>query len=78
MRLLIVEDDREAASYLVKGLTECGHVVDHAADGDGAVGKFHERLAAKFAPALKGVESATGCQRFQTSVPRKYLLRRID
>ena len=34
MRLLIVEDDREAASYLVKGLTECGHVVDHAADGD--------------------------------------------
>lgn len=34
MRLLIVEDDRETASYLVKGLTECGHVVDHAADGD--------------------------------------------
>ncbi|MEM7208923.1 MAG: response regulator transcription factor [Pseudomonadota bacterium] len=34
MRLLIVEDDKDAASYLVKGLTECGHVTDHAADGD--------------------------------------------
>ncbi|HUG61869.1 MAG TPA: response regulator transcription factor [Methylomirabilota bacterium] len=34
MRVLIVEDDREAASYLVKALGEAGHVVDHAADGD--------------------------------------------
>jgi two-component system OmpR family response regulator len=33
MRLLIVEDDRDAAAYLVKGLKESGHVVDHAADG---------------------------------------------
>ncbi|NWG46778.1 MAG: response regulator transcription factor [Alphaproteobacteria bacterium] len=36
MRILVVEDDREAAAYLVKGLKEHGHVVDHA--GDGAVG----------------------------------------
>lgn len=33
MRLLIVEDDRDAAAYLVKGLKESGHVVDHAKDG---------------------------------------------
>ena len=33
MRLLIVEDDRDAAAYLVKGLKESGHVVDHANDG---------------------------------------------
>jgi two-component system, OmpR family, response regulator len=33
MRLLVVEDDREAAAYLVKGLKESGHVVDHARDG---------------------------------------------
>ena len=33
MRLLIVDDDRDAAAYLVKGLKESGHVVDHAADG---------------------------------------------
>lgn len=34
MRILIVEDDREAASYLVKALKEAGHVVDQANDGD--------------------------------------------
>lgn len=33
MKLLIVEDDREAAAYVVKAFTEAGHVADHAADG---------------------------------------------
>jgi two-component system OmpR family response regulator len=34
MRLLIIEDDRQAATYLLKGLRESGHLPDHAADGD--------------------------------------------
>ena len=33
MRILIIEDDGEAAAYLVKGLAECGYTADHAADG---------------------------------------------
>ncbi|WP_306225969.1 response regulator transcription factor [Bosea beijingensis] len=33
MRLLIVEDDAEAAAYLTKAFREVGHVADHAADG---------------------------------------------
>lgn len=33
MHVLLIEDDQVAAAYLVKGLTESGHVVDHAADG---------------------------------------------
>lgn len=33
MRLLIVEDDAEAAAYLVKAFREAGHVADHAPDG---------------------------------------------
>jgi two-component system OmpR family response regulator len=33
MRLLIIEDDREAAGWLIKGLKEAGHVADHAVDG---------------------------------------------
>lgn len=38
MRILVIEDDREAAAYLVKGLGESGYVVDHAADGrDGLI-----------------------------------------
>jgi two-component system OmpR family response regulator len=34
MRILVIEDDRQAASYLVKALTEAGHVADQAFDGD--------------------------------------------
>ena len=33
MRILIVEDDRESAGYVIKGLRESGHVADHAANG---------------------------------------------
>jgi two-component system, OmpR family, response regulator len=33
MRVLVVEDDFQVAAYLVKGLKEQGHNVDHAADG---------------------------------------------
>lgn len=34
MRILIVEDDRDAADYLVKAFREVGHVADQAFDGE--------------------------------------------
>jgi two-component system OmpR family response regulator len=34
MRLLIIEDDRDAADYLVKAFREVGHVADHSSDGE--------------------------------------------
>lgn len=34
MRLLIVEDDRESADYLVKAFREVGHIAEHAGDGE--------------------------------------------
>ena len=34
MRILLIEDDREAAAYLSKALREAGHIADHAADGE--------------------------------------------
>jgi two-component system, OmpR family, response regulator len=34
VRLLIVEDDDRTGSYLARGLTESGHIVDRAADGE--------------------------------------------
>src|SRR5262249_1870398 len=34
MRLLIVEDDRDAADSRVKAFREVGHVADHAGDGE--------------------------------------------
>jgi two-component system, OmpR family, response regulator len=33
MKVLVIEDDREAASYIGKGLSESGYVVDYAAEG---------------------------------------------
>ena len=34
MRLLIVEDDRDAADYIARAFREVGHVVDQAPDGE--------------------------------------------
>jgi len=39
MHILIIEDDKDAASYMVKGLTESGHLVEHAADGKSGLGQ---------------------------------------
>lgn len=33
MRILVIEDDRDTAAYIVKGLKESGHSVDHAENG---------------------------------------------
>ena len=34
MRILVIEDDKETASYMVKGLSEHGHVADHVRDAE--------------------------------------------
>jgi two-component system, OmpR family, response regulator len=44
MRLLIIEDDKEAAAFLAKGLKEMGHVVDVAHDGDTGFGMASEAV----------------------------------
>ncbi len=33
MRILIIEDDKEASAYLIKAFREQGHLADHALDG---------------------------------------------
>lgn len=38
MRILLIEDDQEAAGYLVRALKESGHVTDHAVDGEDGLG----------------------------------------
>ena len=34
MRILVIEDDRDAADYIVRAFREVGHVADHAVDGE--------------------------------------------
>jgi two-component system OmpR family response regulator len=60
MRLLVIEDDSRAARYLVRGLTESGHVVDHAADGETGLalaleGLYDALIVDRRLPALDGL-----------------------
>lgn len=60
MHILLIEDDRQAAEYLIKGLGECGHVVDHAADGDDGLhlaitGKYEVIVADRLLPKRDGL-----------------------
>jgi two-component system OmpR family response regulator len=60
MHLLLIEDDRDAAGYLVKALTESGYRVDHAADGrEGlilATGHQHDIIVAdRMLPHIDGL-----------------------
>lgn len=42
MRLLVIEDDAAIARFLIRGLREEGHTVDHAADGEEGLFKAQE------------------------------------
>jgi two-component system OmpR family response regulator len=60
MRILVIEDDMEAASYMLKGLRESGHVVEHAADGkDGlymaAAGSYDVMIVDRMLPGVDGL-----------------------
>jgi len=59
MRVLIVEDDIEAASFIVKALTEAGYVVDHAENGAAALeiasDVFDVMIVDRMMPKLDGL-----------------------
>lgn len=60
MRILVIEDDDEAAAYLLKGLSESGHQVDLAADGRRGLehatsGEFDALVIDRMLPELDGL-----------------------
>jgi two-component system OmpR family response regulator len=60
MHILLIEDDVRAAGYLLKGLGESGHVVDHAADGDSGLdlaltGDYDVIVADRMLPGRDGL-----------------------
>jgi two-component system, OmpR family, response regulator len=61
MRILAVEDDREQAAWLAKGLRESGHIVDVAHDGEAglelALAATHDiMIVDRMLPKLEGLE----------------------
>ena len=60
MRVLLIEDDRRAAGYIVKGLKESGHTADHVTDGrEGlamAAGEAYDALIVdRMLPGMDGI-----------------------
>src|SRR6187200_3181275 len=60
MRLLIIEDDRDAADYLAKAFREVGHVADLAADGEEGLaqaldGQYDVLIVDRMLPKLDGL-----------------------
>jgi two-component system OmpR family response regulator len=60
MRILVVEDDREAAAYLTRGLKESGHIVDHAPDGQDGLhlavgGSYDVAIVDRMMPRMDGL-----------------------
>ena len=60
MKLLVVEDDREAAAFLIKGLRESGFTVDHAADGAQGLslatgGRYDAMIIDRMLPGIDGL-----------------------
>lgn len=60
MRVLVIEDDAQTAGYMVKGLTEGGHTVDHANNGrDGLFlatsGEYDAMIVDRMLPGLDGL-----------------------
>ncbi len=60
MRVLVIEDDREAAGFLCKALKESGHSAEHAADGEAGLelaseGRFEVLIVDRMLPKRDGL-----------------------
>ncbi|MCB8876049.1 winged helix-turn-helix domain-containing protein [Acidisoma silvae] len=78
MRVLVVEDDEETASFVLRGLREHGHQADHAADGQD--GLFQATNAAydvmvvdRMLPGMEGLNLVRAVRRAHVQTPVLFL-----
>ena len=74
MKILIVEDDPLAASYLTQGLVESGYQVDHVSDGNAGLrqaseGKYDALILDRMLPGRDGTEVVAALRRTGHDVP---------
>jgi two-component system OmpR family response regulator len=74
MRILLIEDDREAAAYLVKAMHESGHTIDHAADGLTGYDLAHEGgydvlVVDRMLPKMDGLTLIAGLRAQNNATP---------
>lgn len=78
MRILVIEDDREAARYMANGLAESGHTVETASDGaDGLAlaleGGFDVMVVDRMLPGLDGLSLVEEFRRGDRTTPILFL-----
>lgn len=78
MHILLIEDDVDAADYLVKGLKESGHQVEHAHDGkDGliraAAEAFDVLIVDRMLPGLDGLSLVQHLRATDNTTPVLFL-----
>ena len=74
MHILVIEDDREAANYLVKALAEAGHVADCALDGEegfslASEGNFDVLVVDRMLPKRDGLSLIEGLRKAGVRTP---------
>jgi len=60
LRILVIEDDTQAANYIARGLKEQGHLVEHAGDGEEGLAlaqedRFDALVVDRMLPKLDGL-----------------------
>src|SRR6185369_662968 len=78
MRILLVEDDRSTAAYIVEGLRACGHAVEHVAEGRGALARalcetYQLLIVDRMLPALDGLSLVREIRAKDRDVPVLFL-----
>jgi two-component system OmpR family response regulator len=78
MRILVIEDDAEAAAFISKGLRDAGHVVDHAVDGEAGLkmtvaGDYDAYVVDRMLPKLDGVTLLTRRRQDGDATPALFL-----
>ncbi len=78
MKILVVEDDRTTADYILQGLRQEGHVVDHVADGREAMAlalsSAHEVMVVdRMLPGLDGLSLVKGLRAAGVTTPALFL-----
>ncbi len=74
MRVLVIEDDQEAARYIRKGLSEIGHVVDVCADGTdglhmGLTGDYDALVVDRMLPGRDGLSIIAALRAAKVKTP---------
>ncbi len=74
MRILVIEDDKKTADYILKGLAECGYTTDWAKDGRDGLhratgGRYDAIIVDRMLPGLDGLAIVKALRAAEIPVP---------